>query len=196
MRKIAFLLAVTLTSAAVCSAQSRAMPSTANLRFSEQISNAPAGTCGCFSMEGLAGDMAWNLYRFDAKKHSALLSGVADLSVEHAGSVNGAPYGLTLTTLAFGPRYQMPVRKADMFIQTLLGFTHGSNSQFPVGATLQSSATSFAADLGGGIEYPLKWHHTSLRIIQAEYTRTDLPNNSSNWQSNLRLGTGITFHFR
>jgi hypothetical protein len=35
----------------------------------------------------------------------------------------------------------------------------------------------------------------SVRILQPDYLHTDLPNNTSNWQNNLRIGAGLTLHF-
>jgi hypothetical protein len=32
----------------------------------------------------------------------------------------------------------------------------------------------------------------SLRVLQLDYSRTSLPNNTTNWQNNLRIGAGIT----
>ena len=100
------------------------------MRFSEQISNGPAGTCGCFAMEGVAGDVAWTLHR-SGNENSRTLGGVADVSVEHTGKVSDAPYGLTLTTLAFGPRFTTSFKSTHLFAQSLFGFSYGSNSEFP-----------------------------------------------------------------
>lgn len=195
MRKIVFLWGMILAFAAACAAQSGVLPAKANIRFSAQISNGPAGSCGCFAMQGGAGDLAWSIHKFGLDENAKLISGVADISVEHTGSVNGAPYGLTLTTLAFGPRFRFPASKAGIFVQSLFGFTHGSDSQFPVHNTLQPSANSFALDLGGGVDYPVNSRRFSWRVIQVDYLRTALPNNSTDWQNNLRMSTGVNFLF-
>lgn len=183
----ALVLACTAGSAA---AQSRATPTSVNVRFSEQISNGPAGSCGCFAMEGAAGDITWTLRQYGVE-HAKLVGAVADLSIEHTGKVTNAPYGLTLTTLAFGPRFVAPAFKSNIFAQILFGFTHGSGSQFPEHGSLVSSANSFALDLGAGVDYPLN-KRVAIRIAQVEYLRTSLPNNSSNWQNNFRFAAGIT----
>jgi hypothetical protein len=176
-----------------CAAQTKLIPAEADLRFSEQISNASSGKCGCFAMEGAAGDFAWTLHRYGIE-HVAHLSAVADASVEHTGSVNGAPYGLTLTTVGAGPRIAVPAFKSIVFAQSLFGFTHGSGSEFPEGNGLVSSANSFAVNLGSGIDYPLI-KPLSLRLLQVEYLRTSLPNNANGWQNNLRLSAGLTVRF-
>jgi outer membrane immunogenic protein len=180
--------------ASAAAAQTRLIPREADVHFSEQIANGPAGNCGCFTMEGAAGDFAWTLYHSGIERVTTL-SAVADVSVEHTGNVNGAPFGLTLTSVVFGPRVAVPARKSSLFAQSLIGFTHGSGSEFPQGGNLVSSANSFAFDLGAGADYPLT-RRIALRIAQVEYLRTSLPNNASGWQNNLRLSAGITMRIR
>jgi opacity protein-like surface antigen len=124
------------------------------------------------------------------------ISGIStDIAVEHTGSINSVGYGLTLTTLTAGPRFVLlPKSKLHPFTQALLGFAHGSGSQFPQQNTLVSSANSFALDIGAGADYSLN-KRISVRILQLDYLSTALPNNTTNWQNNLRIGTGITLHF-
>lgn len=174
-------------------ASAQVIPGAINVRYSEQLSNAPAGNCGCFHLEGFATDADWGLLG-SSTSHRTSLSLAADVGVEHAGAVPKSPYGLTLTTLAAGPRLWFPVRRTHLFGQMLFGFAHGFNSEFPQGNTLVPSASSFALDLGGGADYVLT-HSISVRMVQVDYLRTSLPNISTNWQNNLRLGAGITFHF-
>jgi hypothetical protein len=193
MQKIAFSLVALLCLALASAAHSQAMPRTVNFRFSEQVSNAPAGTCGCFGLEGAAGDLAWNLKQLGGK-HGAALGLAADVGVEHTGSVNGANYGLTLTTLAAGPRFMLPGHKLQPFAQALFGFAHGSGSSFPQNNALVSSANSFALDLGAAADYSLD-KRFSVRLLQLDYLRTSLPNITTNWQNNLRIGAGVTLHF-
>jgi hypothetical protein len=82
---LAAFLFLTLTSAA----QAQWLPSQASLRYSAQISNGPAGDCGCFTLQGAAGDLFWNLGPAEPR----LGVGIAfDAGVEHTGDVNGADY--------------------------------------------------------------------------------------------------------
>lgn len=195
MRNIVRLGVVILGCVLPAAAQMRAIaPTAGGIRFSEQISNGPAGNCGCFAMEGFGADVTWNLREF-GPEHSRALRFVTDLSVEHTGKISNAPYGLTLTTLAFGPQVERSSFKSSrVFVQTLAGFTHGSDSEFPVNNTLQGSANSFAFVLGGGADHRIG-AHVSFRMIQLQYLRTSLPNNSSNWQNNLQIATGLKFIF-
>lgn len=190
MQKCAMAAIAMLSLALASSARAQAVPGTVNFRFSEQISNAPAGNCGCFGLEGAAADADWRLAGFGA----AHLSLVADVGVEHTGAVTNAPYGLTLTTLTAGPRLWLPDRKLHIFGQVLFGFGHGSNSEFPENNTLVSSANSFALDVGGGADYAIG-KRFAVRVLQLDYLRTSLPNASNNWQDNLRVGAGLTLHF-
>ncbi len=172
-------------------AQSQGIPAEASLRYSEQVSNGPTSTCGCFGMEGGAADLYLNLTHF-ATGQPASMGLVVDAGVEHTSSVGGAGYGLTLTTIAAGPRFVLlPAGQLHPFLQALFGFAHGSGSQFPQNNSLVPTANSFAVALGGGADYTIN-RRFSWRILQVEYLRTALPNNTSNWQNNLRIGTGIT----
>ncbi len=175
-------------------AQAQAIiPSQVNLRYSEQISNGPAGQCGCFTLSGAAGDLYWNILHLPAG-HGLGVGLAADAALEHTTNENGAGYGLTLTTLTAGPRFQLPaIHHLLPFAQALFGFAHGSGSQFPQQNSLVSSANSFALDLGAGSDYSLN-KLLSVRILQIDYLRTALPNNTTDWQNNLRIGAGLTLH--
>jgi hypothetical protein len=193
MKKTAISLIALLCFALACGAQAQINAGTANLRFSEQVSNAPPGTCGCFGLAGVEGDATWNLFSLGAS-HRAGLGVAGDLGVVHTGQVNGADYGLTLTTFTAGPRVRLPGKRLQTFGQALFGVAHGSGSQFPSGNTLVSSANSFAMDFGGGVDYSVN-RRFSLRAVQLDYLRTNLPNIVSGWQNNLRIGVGVTVRF-
>jgi hypothetical protein len=178
--------------ALAATAQAQILPRDASLRYSEQISNGSAGNCGCFTLQGAAADANWDLGPMISTIHLGL---AADAGVEHTSNVNNAGYGLTLSTFAAGPRFTLPVRKTQAFAQALFGLAHGSGSQFPQsGNVLTSSANSIAFYLGAGVDHPLN-KRLSVRYIQLDYLRTALPNNSSNWQNNLRIEAGMTLHF-
>jgi peptidoglycan-associated lipoprotein len=172
----------------------QAIPSEIGVRYSAQISNGPAGSCGCFTLQGAAADFNWNLPPKRAgAKPGPRLSLAFDAGMEHTGNMNGVGYGLTLSTFAAGPRLTLPVRRVRPFAQALFGMAHGANSEFPQSSTLSSSANSFALDLGAGADLPLN-KHLALRFLQLDYLRTALPNNTTNWQNNLRIGAGLTLY--
>jgi hypothetical protein len=128
------------------------------------------------------------------------LGAVAQLTGTHSGSISAAGEPLTLVTIAFGPRYMWhaPSRKGShpvaIFGQTLFGASHGSDSAFPVGTSVNSSATSFAFQAGGGIDWKLS-SHAGWRMLQADWLHTQLPNGSTNAQNHLLLNTGIVLSF-
>ena len=191
MHKARTYLVALLLMASPCAASAQLLPSEAGLRFSEQISNGPAGTCGCFNLQGAALDANWNLIHPAPNFRLGL---AFDATLENTGSVNGAAYGLTLSTFTAGPRFKLSAKKVRPFAQALFGIAHGAGSQFPEnGNTLASSANSFALDVGAGADYSLR-KHLSIRFLQVDYLRTALPNNSTNWQNNLRIGAGLTLH--
>jgi outer membrane immunogenic protein len=194
MLKIAIAIAAVLLLWTSCDVQAQSPLATVNLRFSEQISNGPAGSCGCFGMEGFAADTGWRLKALSLGKNAGVGAAV-DLGVVHTGSVDNAPYGLTLTTVTGGPRLNLPGHRLQTFAQALFGFAHGSGSAFPQGNNLVDSANSFALDVGGGADYILQ-NRFALRVLQLDYLRTDLPNGNTDWQNSLRISAGVTIRFR
>lgn len=181
--------------AMTCAVHAQWIPGSVNLRYNEQISNGPAGSCGCFGLEGFAADAGWKFNALGFGKHAGL-GLAADLSVVHTGNEGNAPYGLTLITLTAGPRFHLPgTRKLRPFAQVLFGFAHGSDSAFPQGNALNDSANSFALDAGGAADYDVS-KRLSVRVLQLDYLRTGLPNGNTNWQNNLRIGVGLTLRLQ
>jgi len=122
---------------------------------------------------------------------------VADIAGAHASNVQSSGVGLDLVTATFGPRYTWSPahRKFEIFGQGLAGQAWGFNSVFPnrTGATTNSSGLAVKA--GGGINLRMKPHY-ALRLFEADYLRTQLPNSTNNAQNNLQLGAGVMFRFR
>jgi opacity protein-like surface antigen len=192
MPKVCIALVSWLCLALGTAAQAQLLPRDAGLRYGEQVSNAPAGSCGCFTLQGAAADATWKLGPLSSALQLRL---AADIGVEHTGNVNHAGYGLTLSTFTAGPRLHLPGKKVKPFAQALFGLAHGSGSEFPrSGNVLTPSANSFAFDLGAGAGFPVN-QRLSVRILQLDYLHTALPNNSNNWQNNLRIGAGLTLRF-
>jgi len=193
MQRAALSLLVILSLALPCAAQPDTHSANIDVRYSAQISNAGPGNCGCFSLQGGAADLFLNFIGIGAN-HGPGLGAAVDIGSEHTSSVNGAAYGLTLTTFTAGPRVVLRGHRLEPFGQALFGFAHGSNSSFPVGGSLAASANAFALDIGGAMDYYLN-NRLSIRLVQADYLRTSLPNLGSNWQNNLRIAVGVTLHF-
>jgi opacity protein-like surface antigen len=123
-------------------------------------------------------------------------SAVADFSGLHSSGISGSQLPLSLVTIVFGPRYRYRTKTHDLslFGQALIGDAHGFDSTFPAAGAPTASASSVAFELGGGIDLGLK-HHIALRLIQANWLRTSLPNATTNVQNNLLLDAGLVFRF-
>ena len=117
---------------------------------------------------------------------------VADISGAHTANINSTGVGLDLMTATFGPRYTWTPAHAryELFGQGLVGQAWGMNSIFPDPAGANAVASSLSVKAGGGVNLKLK-HHFALRLFEADYLRTQLPNSTSNVQNNVTLGAGV-----
>ena len=139
-----------------------------------------------FSMNGGSASLAYNANHW--------LSGVADFGGYHANNILGTHVDGTLSTFLFGPRvsYHRDSRITP-FGQVLFGVAHiGGNN----GLGFSSSNNSFAMTVGGGVDYKLT-DRFSIRPVQVEYllTRFNELGLGTQSQNNLRVSTGIVFHF-
>jgi hypothetical protein len=119
----------------------------------------------------------------------------ANFTGEHASNI--AP-GVNLGLLQFmaGPRYTIrggSKHESRVFAEALFGGVHGFDSVFPVSTTVSSTANSFAMQVGGGWDVAVS-KHFAIRVFEADYVRTSLPNNATNTQNFLRLAFGVTYH--
>ena len=117
----------------------------------------------------------------------------ADLTGTHAGSISPSGVGLTLVTATFGPSYTWRApHDLRIFGQGLFGFASGRDSVFPSPFGAEKKAYSLAAQAGGGVDLDVS-RHIAIRLLQADWLRTQLPNGTSNVQNNFQLGAGIVF---
>ena len=105
-------------------------------------------------------------------------------------NIKGTGVDLDTLTTTFGPRYTWHRRKLAVFGQGLIGESHAWNSLFPATGGATSGFDTFALQVGGGVDLRLS-RHFSVRPIQADWIRTEFPNDTTNVQNNLRLGAGI-----
>jgi len=126
----------------------------------------------------------------------------AAFNAEHAANVTP---GVDVNKASFlaGPRYTFRINRAgnplrrplQVFGEALLGDAHAFNSVIPtLGTSVVSSSDVFALQAGGGLDLALN-KRFGVRLLQADYVRTTLPNNSSNRQNDLHLAFGVTCHF-
>jgi hypothetical protein len=120
---------------------------------------------------------------------------VADVAGLHTSNVNGSGVGLDLVTATFGPRYILSRHRMVFFGQVLVGEAFGVNGIFPTSSGTNSTANSIALQIGGGINLPFT-RHFAIRVLDANWLRTQLPNATTNVQNNLRLGAGMVYRFK
>jgi peptidoglycan-associated lipoprotein len=143
--------------------------------------NAPPGQCGCFSINGGSGTIAYNF----SKDWSA----VVDISGGHVNSVSGTVQNITIIDYLAGARYSYRTsHRFTPYGQVLVGgSTEGSNYAFV------QSAGAFAASAGGGLTIGLS-RRFGWNAVQADYIYSKLPNAGNNDQNDLRVASG--FYFR
>jgi hypothetical protein len=82
-------------------------------------------------------------------------------------------------------------RRLQFFGQGLVGVAHGFETRFSNGAT---SANELAIQAGGGLNlYSTK--RIGIRPIEIEFVRTQIGVTGFSTQNDMRLATGLTYHF-
>jgi hypothetical protein len=119
---------------------------------------------------------------------------VADVAGMHIANINSSGVGLDLVTATFGPRYTWTKARSrsSLFGQALAGEAFGLNSSFPGILKATSDSNSSAIRLGAGMNYSLS-HRVAVRVLEANWLRTQTPNSTSNAQNNLTLASGIVY---
>ena len=119
---------------------------------------------------------------------------VADISGLHVDNMSHSGVGLDMVTATFGPRYTWtrPRARYAVYAQALGGEAFGLNSTFPGPLYATSTTNSLAMQLGGGVNLGLT-RHTSLRLFEADWLRTQMTNGTTYAQNNLRIGAGVIF---
>jgi hypothetical protein len=125
----------------------------------------------------------------------------ASVTGTHEANISSSGVGLTLVTTTFGPTYTwaMPQHRSSpgplRFLgESLIGIANGADSVFPAPTGAQSVASSLALRIGGGADLELS-RHFALRLVHADWLRTQLPNATTNVQNTLHLDGGIVFRF-
>jgi outer membrane immunogenic protein len=145
--------------------------------------NAPPGGCGCFSMNGGNGWIAYDWTRSFAV--------VGEIASQHASNIAGSGADLTLTSYLFGARYSW--RKSGHFVpfaQVLLGGAHAGGGFAPANTGFPGSSNAFAMTTGGGLDVTLS-KRFAVRTFQADYYLTRFANAVNDHQNNLRISTGL-----
>jgi len=154
----------------------------------EQGQVTPAGA-GSFWFQGGSLDAAITFHRG--------FGFAANVTGLHASNL--APgLGLNEIDVMVGPRYTLRLNSKSkhetrIFGEALLGGARGSSSVFPKSTGLDSRASSFAYQVGGGLDISIT-KHIAIRAVEADYVRSYLPDNGGDTQGRIRLGFGITYH--
>jgi hypothetical protein len=82
-----------------------------------------------------------------------------------------------------------------IFSEGLVGGVHGFNTIFPSPGGVAGASSSLAFQVGGGLDWTL-WKQIVIRLVEADYVQSTLPNGGDNTQHDLRLAAGISFHFK
>lgn len=196
MRKT-LLLVVLLAGATFSPAQS--MPATnreggaieAAITYAPTYAKISNTSCNCFWFQGGAAEVAIPL--------RAKLAVVGNVTGQHATGITNE---LNKVDYVAGPRYSFAIpyrhfermKKSRLFVEALAGAVHATNGIFPEAGSSESSATSYALQLGGGDDLALR-SRFGLRLFEADYVRSGLPNNGSNSQNDVRFATGFYYKF-
>jgi hypothetical protein len=161
-----------------------------------------ASTDGVYRFSGKAKN--WGVAYDVGSEEANNIEPYVDL-IPPSGTVN-TPYTVNLHQVTFvaGPRYTWMLsdaqtrHKVSMYGQVLVGAVHAFDSVFPHAngafSTTTPTATSVAVQAGGGLNMRLT-RNLGLRLLEADYVMTRLPNNTNNYQGDIRFSNGITFHF-
>ena len=154
-------------------------------------SNAPPGGCGCFSMNGGSIQVAQPF-------RSGRFSFAFDATFGGSSSVSSNGYDVTLSTFTGGVRYKplehrMMHSRWSPFGEVLVGASHAGGSLVSA-PNPTSSALVFATNIGGGLDRKIN-EHWSLRVVEADYFLTTFSNGDNDHQNNIRISTGVVYHF-
>ena len=139
-----------------------------------------------WSRRGGGGEFSADLYRG--------VGAVAAISINYTANINGSGVNLTTYTPVFGPRYTWSHCKVAIFGEGLVGISEGK-SIFPSAGGAVTTANTFAAQAGGGVDLRLS-KGIAVRPIEASWLRTGFPNGTTNVQNSLQLGVGVVFRLR
>jgi len=119
----------------------------------------------------------------------------ANIAATHGNSIGTSGVPLSLETATFGPRYRWhPKQKWSIYGQTLLGEANAFHTLVPAASGAQTDGNGLALQIGGGVDLKLR-QRFALRLLDAAWLHTQLPNATNNVQNTLRLGAGVVVRF-
>jgi len=150
-------------------------------------------TTNHFVLPGGSADAAYN---FGGKARGLGLA--ADVNGESKSAIEPS-VGLTQFSIAGGPRYSFCLACKNphstwFYGQVMGGEVFAFNSLFPAPGAAKTSASSWIFQVGGGANVKLT-PLISLRLAEADFLVTELPNAADNKQYDVRIENGIVFRF-
>jgi len=194
---LAMILGVLSVSAAGQTAADGAPPPGSNkfdlaVNFTYKVTKI-ASTTTDFVLPGGSVDAAYN---FGGGLKGVSL--VLDLNGESKSNIEPG-VNLTQFSVTGGARYTFHIaaknpHSVDLYGQLLGGGVFASNSLFPGPSSSTSSANSGALQVGGGINLRLT-RSIALRLLEADFITTHLPNSTNQRQYDVRFSNGVVFRF-
>ncbi len=155
--------------------------------YSYLRANPATSGIGGFNLNGGSASAAYNFRDW--------FSGVADFGGYQVGKINSVNVDNHVLTYMFGPRFTYhKSRKIAPFGQVLFGAARTGSGVFAT----SNSRTSFASAFGAGVDWNVR-DRFSIRPVQFDYLLTHFPEGTGGnnlTQNNLRVSTGIVFHFK
>jgi hypothetical protein len=162
------------------------------ITYSTEHAQLAPGTCGCFWLQGGGADAAvtmWKGFGIAAGVTGELVSNyVPGIDFSKVSYMGGPHY----TFWTRGPGFMRRPR-LQIFGDGLFGAVHAFSGAFPSGTAINTTANSFALQTGGGVNLFFS-RSFSVRLLEVDYVRTQLPNGYANTQNNLRLAFGVSYH--
>lgn len=119
----------------------------------------------------------------------------ADVTGTHSSSVGSSGVPLSMITTTFGPRYRWHANKRwSVYGEGLIGEANVFHTLVPTSTGADTSGNSLAIQVGGGLDYILK-QRFAIRLLDAGWIRTQVPNATNSVQNTLRLGAGVVVRF-
>jgi hypothetical protein len=159
----------------------------ASVGYSYLRANPATSGLGGFNLNGGSASASYNFRDW--------LSGVADFGGYHVGTADGVNVNDHMLTYLFGPRFTYRKhRRISPFGEMLFGAARAGHDVFAT----SNAHTAFASAFGVGVDWNVR-DRFSIRPLQFDYLLTHLPeigNGNGQTQNNLRVSTGIVFHFK
>jgi hypothetical protein len=163
------------------------------LTYTTERGQQAPGICGCFWLQGVGVDAGFTFWK-----------GLAIAGSFNTGNASNIAPGVGLSKVQFGvgPRYTYTAwtgrgaeanRRLQLFGQWFIGGDHAYKGTFPGPNGVVTRAGSFELQAGGGVNFLLS-KSLGVRLFEADYVRSSLPNDASNTQNDVRLGAGVTWH--